>query len=471
MLATDIGVQTPRVHIAPESHENFYQDAVELSAAYGLVLDEWQGIALEALLGRRADGKWSCTTFGLSVSRQNGKTAILVARIFYGLVVLEEKILFTAQNLNTAKQVFRRILAMFEHDAEIAKKVRRISNTNGQEGLWLKNGGSLQFIARSKSAGRGFTVDLLICDEAQDFSSEEQASISPTNSASDNGQTILMGTPPGPLSNGEVFDKLRSDALTGRNPRVGWLEWSADPDASIDDVDEWLRANPAAGVRIDLETIMDERSSMLDDTFARERLGMWTGLATSSLFDPEHWQTLVSNVDPENPVAFAVDVSPERDMASIGVAGYIGDKVHIQAIEHRAGTDWVIPRLLALKEKWDPVAIIIDKGSPAGSLLQDARIHRLRVTETYAEQMKQACGSFYDLVVNGNLLHANQPDLNQSVMNAKKRAIGDAFGWSRKSNNGDITPLVACTLAVFGLQSKRKPRGRREGTQRRAMIM
>lgn len=471
MLATEIGVQTPRIRIVPTPAENYYLEAVELAAAYGLFLDEWQVIALETLLGERKDGKWSCTTFGLSVSRQNGKTEILVARIFYGLVVLKEKILFTAQNLNTAKQVFRRIVKLFEHDAEIAKKVYDIKKTNGQEGLWLNNGGSLQFIARSKNAGRGFTVDLLVCDEAQDFDAEELASISPTNAASLNGQTILMGTPPGPLSDGEVFEKLRTDALQNKNPRVGWLEWSADPEASIDDVDEWLRANPSAGVRIDLETIMDERSVMTDDTFARERLGMWNGEASSSLFDPEHWKELVSKTDPDGPVAFAVDVSPERDKASIGVAAYIGDKIHVQAIEHRAGTDWILPRLLQLKEKWESVAIIIDVGSPAASLLSDARVHRLRVTTTGAKEMGQACGQFYDHVQNGTLLHPDQPALNQSIATAKKRAIADAFGWSRKSNNGDITPLVAVTLAAYGLQLKRKPRGRREGTQRRALVM
>jgi hypothetical protein len=29
--------------------------------------------------------------------------------------------------------------------------------------------------------------------------------------------------------------------------------------------------------------------------------------------------------------------------------------------------------------------------------------------------------------------------------------LGDAWAWSRKSSAVDISPLVACTLALFGL--------------------
>lgn len=34
-----------------------------------------------------------------------------------------------------------------------------IRRTNGQEAIVLDNGGSVQFIARSRGSGRGFTVD------------------------------------------------------------------------------------------------------------------------------------------------------------------------------------------------------------------------------------------------------------------------------------------------------------------------
>lgn len=33
---------------------------------------------------------------------------------------------------------------------------------------------------------------------------------------------------------------------------------------------------------------------------------------------------------------------------------------------------------------------------------------------------------------------------------AKTRPLGEAWGWTRKKSTGDITPLVAVTLALWG---------------------
>jgi hypothetical protein len=41
------------------------------------------------------------------------------------------------------------------------------------------------------------------------------------------------------------------------------------------------------------------------------------------------------------------------------------------------------------------------------------------------------------------------------VTGAKKRPLGDAWAWSRKSSAVDISPLVACTLARFAVAGDR----------------
>jgi hypothetical protein len=40
--------------------------------------------------------------------------------------------------------------------------------------------------------------------------------------------------------------------------------------------------------------------------------------------------------------------------------------------------------------------------------------------------------------------------LNSAVAAARKRALGDAWAWARKVG-GDVSPLVAVTLARWGL--------------------
>lgn len=465
-----MGIQQPRLAHIPDADSNAYLEAVELAEAYGLVLDEWQRIILKGWLGEQANGRWSSPRCALCVPRQNGKGAALEARELYGLVVLGERILHTAQELKTSKDHFRRMQVFFEHD-DLKKMVKKIVNTNGEEAIWLNNGGVIRFVARSKNSGRGFTADLLVCDEAQEMDDDKFAALLPTLASVDNPQTILTGTPPGPTMNGEVFARFREAGIEGKDARICYMEWSADRDADLDAIVTWAQANPALGTRLSVEKISDERASMDDETFARERLSMWAGIASLSVIDMEHWGTLATDLQPNNPVAFAIDVSPNRDKASIGVAGYIGDALYVFVIENRNGTGWIANRLKELKEKWEPVAIVVDQGSPAASLLPELQAARIRVMQTTASDIANACGQFYDRVQNEKLLHADQPALNGALAVAGKRPVRDAWAWNRKNMNADITPLVAVTLAAHGLTSKRKPKGSSEEPKQKIRLL
>jgi hypothetical protein len=97
---------------------------------------------------------------------------------------------------------------------------------------------------------------------------------------------------------------------------------------------------------------------------------------------------------------------------------------------------------------------------------------RVKVTLTNAPDMAAACGQFYDGVYEGWLRHIDQPQLNVALSVARKRNLGDAWAWNRKSASSDITPLVACTLALWGAQSStvKKP-GRKARTEGRKAVV
>lgn len=455
--AVSVGHQKPRLSLVPDFYDNAYEEAVDLAAAYGLELDEWQKYVLKGWLGEKEDGTWTCALCGLSVPRQNGKGGVLEARELYGLVVLGERILHTAHELKTAKDHFRRMQLFFEHE-DLKKMVKKIVNTNGEESIQLTNGGVIRFVARSKSSGRGFSADLVVCDEAQEMDDDKFEALVPVLATAKSPQTILTGTPPRPNMNGGVFERFRKSALDEKAERLCWLEWSADRNDSLDDYETWAKANPALGYRLSIEKIQDERNAMHEDGFASERLGMWATVANSSVFDLELWADLESDIDPDAPYAIAVDVSPLRDRASIAVAAYVGNKVMVQIAQSKKGTGWVVDELLRMQSVWKPCAIVVDDGSPAASLFTTAAAKRLRLTRIQTRAVGQACGAFYDLVQNEQLLHAGQQALNTAVASARTRPLGDAFAWHRKSVDADITPLVAATLAAYGLTLKRKPK-------------
>lgn len=486
------GVQSPRVALEPRAKYSEADDAAFLASSYGLVPDEWQMRVLRAWMGVRPDGQWAARRCGLSVPRQNGKNGILEVRELFGMVVLGEKFLHTAHEVKTARKAFLRLASFFENEREfpeLAALVVEIRKTNGQEAVVLANGGSCEFVARSKGSARGFTVDVLVMDEAQELGEDAIEALLPTISAAPlgNPQQIFTGTPPGPKANGEIFTRVRSDGLEGKDKALAWHEWSAAPkvegtEVDLDDPANLAAANPALGFRLQRDVTDAERGTLSDSGFGRERLGMWDEVGGKRVI-PEHvWAACADEQSlAAGRLALAVDVSPDRSVASVSVAGQRADgDWHVELDEQRNGTGWIVAHVKRRCEANDIRAVVIDLMSPAASLIDEFQREKIKVSTTSARDMAQACGAFYDGAVDGSLHHIDQPQVNAALGAAGARPIGDGgWGWNRKSAALDITALVACTLALWGAQTSpskvKKParggRGRVMGEGRRAVVV
>ncbi len=166
------------------------------------------------------------------------------------------------------------------------------------------------------------------------------------------------------------------------------------------------------------------------------------------------WQACL---DPRSVIAgrpaLAVDVTPDRAWSSIAAAGRRPDGlVHVEVIEHRAGTTWVAERLAALVERHSPTAVVIDPGSAAGALLPAIEAAGIDVTRTTARDAAAAAGMFYDATRPdvATVRHLGQVQLTAAVAGAVQRPLADAWSWSRRGSTVCITPLVACSLALWG---------------------
>ena len=470
MSSRNVGRQVATSASVPSSVSNDAEDAAFLASGYGLVPDEWQMNVLRGWCGRRQDGKWSAPRCGLSVPRQNGKNGVLEVVELFQMVVLGRKILHTAHEVKTARKAFLRLLSFFENARkfpELAALVSSIRKTNGQEAILLSNGGSCEFIARSKGSGRGFTVDTLVMDEAQELSEEALAALLPTISASPSGnpQQIMMGTPPGLMDDGEAFTRMHDAGVAGKDKRLCWMQWSAGPSPDLDDESTWAEANPSLGGRLLIETVRDERASMDDLTFMRERLGMWETSDSARVIPQLEWDACAdANVeDSGGPVALGVDVSPMRNSAAIVACGSAVDgRPWVDVVETRGGTpDWVVGRIVAICKSQVVRAVVIDGKGPAASLIDPLKRSGVKVTVTSTGQMTSAVADFYDSVMGERLVHLNQSVLNLAVALARRRRVMDAWAWSRKDSDSEITPLVAATLSLFGQQFSSVVRPRR----------
>lgn len=463
------GVQTPRLSLVPRARLDDADDATFLASSYGLSADEWQHLVLRGWLSVRPDGQWASRRCGLSVPRQNGKNGILEIRELFGMVSLGEKFLHTAHEVKTARKAFVRLCSFFENPKfpELQALVVEIRRTNGQEAIVLKNGGSCEFVARSKGSARGFTVDVLVMDESQELSEEAIEALLPTISASPSGnpQQIFTGTPPGPKMNGEIFTRVRSDGLLGRDKALSWHEWSCESDADLDDLHSVARSNPAFGIRVQLDVVLAERGTLSDSGFGRERLGMWDEAATNRVIDAKSWEACADTDSvPVDCMALAVSVDIERRSAAVGLAGRRKDGLwHFEMYEQRKNVGWVAG-YIQQKIRDNPGkirSVVVNGSSPAKTVVDDLLAKKIRTTVMNASQVAESFGNFYDEVMEGTARHTDQPQLSLALSVAGKRDLAGGSAWSQKNSASDITALEACTFALWGAQASkvRRPGG------------
>ena len=483
------GWQEPPIQTAPPAVSTAGQEAIDLAARAGLKLDPWQQHVLRVGMGDRLDGSWASFEVAVNVPRQNGKGGIIEARELWGLFIGgEELILHSAHEFKTAKNAFRRIERLIRGCPDLHKRVKRYWQTTGEESIELHTGQLLRFIARSKGSGRGFSGHCNIMDEDMILGDNEMDALLPTMAAIDDQQIWYLGSA-GIGAPSVQLGRLRRRALAAieagvPDPSPAYFEWSADlhvkecpKDCDKHDdpaSDETVRkSNPALGYRLTLPKVANERATLSKDGYARERLGV--GEYPSD--EADAWQVIGKDVwealadeesQPADPVAFAIDVTPERSHASICVAGHFGDGVHVEVVDNRPGTGWVAGRLRELTERHGPRCVVIDPGSPAGSLItevtdalkadpdeevgedEEPRL-LVPVVQTKTRDIVQATGQLYDAVAAGRVSHLDQAPLSTALAGARKRELGEAWAWARKGVGVDITPLVGITLARWGL--------------------
>lgn len=457
----------PRVHVAPSRAKTYGDIAGRLTGAYGLTPDPWQQLVLDDWLGE-SGGRWSSLTCGLAVPRQNGKNGLIEMREVFGMVGLGERILHTAHEVKTAQKAFKRLKHFFGSQVrdpgarfpELNRRVVEIRSVNGQEAIVLDNGGSVEIVARSKSSGRGFTVDVLVLDEAQELDDDALEALMPTTSAAPlgNPQWVYTGTPPGPNARGEVFSRVRSDALSGSSARLSWHEWSAEPGVDLDDRSVWRVTNPALATgRLQMPVLEGERARYSDDGFARERLGVWPAAsAVGGALSEVAWAGLA---DPDAPrgdsVVFGVDVDGDRS-AWVAVAWRRADGAAQVMLADRERPD--DPRPLPAFRLVEECARLASKhgGVVVPPRAFEDEFERAGVP---IEPMKQgdftaACGAFADAVNAGQIRHGNQPALNEAVKAARWRSAGTSGERAfQLKDSPEVGPLAAATRALHGLNT------------------
>lgn len=463
-----LGNQRPRIRSVPEYSRSLGEAAIELVASTGLILDEWQRDELCDWLAVRDDGKWVCPACGLVCPRQNGKSLLLAARELVGLYLLDERlIVHSSHEQATASEQFRLVLDLIDGSPEFRRRMLKPIHGKGSEAIEFRNGQRILFKTRTSGGLRGFTVDCLIFDEAYDLANEEVAAMMPTTVAAANPQILYASSAVDQQMhvNGVNLSRIRQRAIAGE-PGIAYAEWSAEgEDPARVPVDlasnplVWAQANPGLGLRQDVETLANLHATMGPRQFAVEHLGVgdWPDLDPEALrvVTVAAWQALVN---PESRMVsadgvLAFDVTPDLSWGSIAGAGLTEDgKVHIGIIDRGQRFSWMASRIAELYRTLKPALIICDSQSQATSVLPELERLNVPVKVTSSKEYADACSLFAEAVQNKTISHLGDASLLIAIDGADTKPLNDAFKWDRrKSSVADISPLVAATLAHWGV--------------------
>lgn len=468
--------------VAPPTATSTGWPAVEVKAReLGVRFRWWQKPIGQIILAKRSDGKYATTIggTGLSIPRQVGKT-FLVGAIVFALCLLRPKltVIWTAHRVRTAEETFGKMQA-FSRRKRIAPFIEKVVLGSGEEEIRFRNGSRILFGARARGFGRGFDeVDVLIFDEAQILTEAALDDMIPATNQSrqpEGALLLFMGTPPKPEDPGEVFGRMRDEALSGEDEDTAWVEFGADDDYEPTPLPapltkrDWAqiaKANPSFPDDTPREAILRMRKKLGPESFVREGAGVWDKTdKTPSVFGPGRWAAChTDDPPPAVPAALGVAVSFDREWASIAAASVVDveelddpeaepvARVYVAAVDRREGVDWLAAELKRIQGEHDCMIVIDEKG-PTKDILDDLIDADVAVDTVKLDEYAEACSRFYDKVRRRHILHPSSTELDAAVAGAAWRPAGDRRVWGRKQSVSDVSMLEAGTLAAHAAET------------------
>ena len=465
--------------------EYAYSDAEDVIAMFedeaGATFYPCQKQELEIMLARNEDGSPAALTIGISKPRQNGKSYSARYYAMYMGDFEHRDTLYSAHHSTTTNKMFKALCNIFESPEkypEFANDVEHVSHVRGYEGIYFKDGGCIEFATRTNSGARGGTYSVIIIDEAQEMTADQQDAMLPVMSAasdlsdaSTTPQVIYIGTPPSPTCKGTVFPEMHEKAHSEDKGGTWWLEWGIESNditkdvCSIDKAIEYAyMTNPAMGYRIAEKIVVNEFETMTLDGFCRERLGWWTPIRVHAIDYPIKatlWDSCKSSdLKPDGKTAYGIKFT--FDGAIVCLCGAVIDSngnARISMIEQKPtgqGTRWLAEWLIARHDK--ACCVVIDGRNGADVLVDkitDVWKIKGSIIRPTARDIIASVGMLMDSLNEHTITwYEGQDALRESAISSVKRPIGGGWGFGGEYS----APIEACALALYGAKTcKRDP--------------
>jgi phage terminase large subunit-like protein len=423
-----------------------------IAAALGQPFMPWQQFVADVANEVLPDGSPAYREVIVSVPRQSGKTTLTLAQEVERCTTRSrpQHVAYTAQTGSDARKKMLNDQVPILEGSPIWRSVRRVARANDNAGIIFANGSRIDVMASNASAGHGKVLDLGIVDEAfDDIDDRREQSMLPAMITKPDAQLWVIstqGTDASVYLNRKI-ELGRAAALEGRTSGICYFEWAISDELDIHDPASWWTGMPALGHTINVDAVTHAKSTMSEGEF-RRAFGNQRMRSSERVIPEVTWRVACrDDVAPSGALSFGVDVSPDRDWASIAVAG----NGVVELVDHRGGVGWVVDRLVDLVVAHGGSVALESPRSPVGTLVPALRGAGVHVVELSASDITQACGSFYDAIADAKIkirIGEHFAALDNAAAAVVKQPVADAWRWARKGAD-PITPLVAVTAAAW----------------------
>jgi phage terminase large subunit-like protein len=405
-------------------------------------LARFQRETLEELL---ADG---VRTGALQIPRGNAKSTLSAAVGLWALCDHPDSPqvpLVAFNSLQAQRTLFRPVRSMIRAHPDLSERVV-VYSASGDRRAWSAwNDGELLPLPADESRLQGLNPTVALIDEAQELEPSVLSAILQGAGKRPESLVLAIGTPK-PGGQDSALYTLREQAQRGA--KVAWVEYGAPAGCDLDDVQAWLKANPAiAAGMLHVDVLDSELALVTEAQFRCYRLGQWIDTVVADWLPSGAWEHCPRVGVPPDGTEVVLALAGSWTSSSVALVGATGDGALFVAWADDAATDdQLLAVIAAASARWKVLEVCVaprTRPNLVAALADDAVPvevwpNKLDLEVASATEWRRA-------IIEGRVAHDHHPLLAAHVAASVARSTPD--GSLRLAAPDDDRPVDAARAA------------------------
>ena len=424
-----------------------------------LILTAWQRNLLTALYERRPDGLLRYRRSLIGLGRKNGKSLLGSLIALYGLIEGEPgaEVYSAAGDRQQARVVFNEAKWQVTQSpalSGICKVYRDVIEVPSTGAIY-------RVLSSDAKLQQGLNPSTVVFDELHVQPNDDLwDALTLGSGARKDPMIVAISTAGFDLDTvcGRLYNYGKELISGGKqDERFGFWWWEAPADCDIADRDAWVAANPnlAEGL-LDIGDMEVSMMQTAEVSYRRFRLNQWVRTDGESWLPKGAWELCRSDdeLDPNIPVFVGIDMALKHDSIAVVTAQPQDGRIVCRAKiwhpdAHAMDVSAVEAYLRDLHLQYRVQEFAYDPAffQRSAEALADDGLNMVEFPQSTA-RMVPACGTLYELIVNGTLAINADPMYIDQMLSPAQRQTDTGWRLSKGKSKRKIDAAIATALAV-----------------------